>query len=48
MFIKLGFEPVPHEPYCFIKGGIYIFFYIDDFVFAYKLSYTERVMGLIK
>jgi hypothetical protein len=33
---KLGFEPVPHEPCCFMKNGIGMFFYVDDIVFMFK------------
>jgi hypothetical protein len=33
---KLGFEPVPHEPCCFMKNGIVMFFYVDDIVFMFK------------
>jgi len=33
---KLGFELVPHKPYCFMKNGIVMFFYVDDIVFAFK------------
>ena len=33
---QLGFEPVPHKPYCFMKNGIIMFFYVDDIVFSYR------------
>ena len=33
---QLGFEPVPHEPCCFMKDRIIMFFYVDDIVFSYK------------
>ena len=44
---KLGFEPVPHEPCCFIKNGIIMFFYVDDIVFAFRKHETETAKGLI-
>jgi len=44
---KLGFEPVPHEPCCFMKNGIIMFFYVDDIVFAYKKHQKETVSGLV-
>ena len=33
---KIGFQPVPHEPYCLTYNGIRIFFYIDDIVVAFS------------
>jgi hypothetical protein len=44
---KLGFEPVPHEPCCFMKNVIIMFFYVDDIVFAFKEHQRETAMGLI-
>ena len=44
---KLGFEPVPHEPCCFMKNGIIMFFYVDDIVFAFKKHQKETALGLI-
>ena len=32
---ELGFTPVPHEPCCYTCNGVIIFFYVDDFIFAY-------------
>ncbi|CCE34925.1 uncharacterized protein CPUR_08864 [Claviceps purpurea 20.1] len=32
----IGFQVVPHEPCCLIKGGIIIFFYVDDIIVAYR------------
>ncbi|KAL2137689.1 hypothetical protein VTI28DRAFT_8559 [Corynascus sepedonium] len=34
----LGFQPVPHEPCCFTKDGMIIFFYVDDIVIAFHGS----------
>jgi hypothetical protein len=31
-----GYQPIPHEPCCFAKDGILIFFYVDDIVIAYR------------
>jgi hypothetical protein len=30
-----GYTQIPHEPCCFAKDGILIFFYVDDIVIAY-------------
>jgi hypothetical protein len=34
--IELGFVQIPHEPCCFKKDGILVFFYVDDIVFAFR------------
>ena len=44
---KLGFEPVPHEPCCFMKNGIIMFFYINDIIFMYKKHQQETALGLV-
>ena len=44
---QLGFEPVPHEPCCFMKNGIIMFFYVDDIVFSYKKHQKDTVLGLV-
>ena len=44
---QLGFEPVPHEPCCFMKNGIIMFFYVDDIVFSYRKHQKDTVLGLI-
>ncbi|RYP58028.1 hypothetical protein DL769_009142 [Monosporascus sp. CRB-8-3] len=33
---KLAFEPIPHEPYCYSRDDVLIFFYVDDIVLAYR------------
>jgi len=33
---ELGFKEVPQEPCVMLKGGIVIFFYVDDIVFCYR------------
>jgi hypothetical protein len=44
---QLGFEPVPHEPCCFMKNGIIMFFYVDDIVFSYRKHQEDIVLGLV-
>ena len=44
---ELGFEPVPHEPCCFMKNGIIMFFYVDDIVFSYRKHQEDIVLGLV-
>jgi hypothetical protein len=31
-----GFQPVPHEPCCWIRKGVIVFFYVDDIVVAHR------------
>ena len=33
--VSLGMEPIPHEPCCFKKDNIYLFFYVDDMTIIY-------------
>jgi len=33
---KLGFRTIPQEPCVMLKGGVIIFFYVDDIVFCYR------------
>ena len=33
---ELGFKEVPQEPCVMLKGGIVVFFYVDDIVFCYR------------
>jgi hypothetical protein len=44
---QLGFQPVPHEPCCFMKNGIIMFFYVDDIVFSYRKHQEDTVRGLV-
>jgi hypothetical protein len=39
---------VPYEPYCWIKGGVVIFFYVDDIVVTYRKAYTELARTIIR
>lgn len=43
---KLGFTPIPHEPCCYKKNGILIFFYVDDIVFACRKNQVDEVREL--
>ena len=43
-----GFQSVPHEPCCWIKGGVIVFFYVDDIVVAYRREYEEAVLAAIE
>jgi hypothetical protein len=45
--VDLGFTSIPHEPCCFIMGGMIIFFYVDDIVIAYRKRQEGDVFGLI-
>lgn len=40
---ELGFKPVPHETCCMTKGGVIIFFYVDDIVLAYRKQREDEV-----
>ena len=44
---RLGFEPVPHEPCCFMKNRIIMFFYVDDIVFSYKKHQKDTALELV-
>ena len=45
---KLGFQPIPHEPCCFIQGGIILFFYVDDTVIAFWKHQEAEARSLIE
>jgi gamma-glutamylcyclotransferase (GGCT)/AIG2-like uncharacterized protein YtfP len=45
---ELGFESVPHEPCCFSKDGILLFFYVDDIVLACSKSQRAEARELLK
>jgi hypothetical protein len=45
---ELGFKTVPHEPCCMTKGGIIIFFYVDDIVLAYKKERESEIQGIME
>ncbi|KAI1507250.1 polyprotein [Pyrenophora tritici-repentis] len=44
---ELGFQEVPHEPCCLIKGGIIIFFYVDDIILAYHKDMEQSAQQAI-
>ncbi|GAB1319504.1 putative retrotransposon HobS hobase [Madurella fahalii] len=45
---RMGFTPVPHEPCCFGKQGVLIFFYVDDIVVAYRKTAQETVNATVR
>ncbi|RYC78724.1 hypothetical protein BFJ63_vAg18401 [Fusarium oxysporum f. sp. narcissi] len=45
---ELGFQPVPHEPCCMTKGGIIVFFYVDDIVLAYRKRREDVVQRITR
>jgi transposase InsO family protein len=42
-FRELGFREVPQEPCVMLKGGVIVFFYVDDIVFCYRKKDQEVV-----
>ena len=44
----MGFNTIPYKPYCIIKGGVLIFFYINDIVFIFRKNKTRIIKGVIK
>ena len=44
----MGFNTVPHEPYCIIKEGVFIFFYVNDIVFIFRKDKTGIVKGVVR
>lgn len=44
----LGFDTVPHEPCCMTKGGIIIFYYVDDIVLAYRKERESEIQSIMK
>ena len=45
---SLGFAPVKHEPCCFSHNGIFVFFYVDDIVIAFRKSKEEAVQRFVE
>ncbi|RFN41883.1 putative retrotransposon hobs hobase [Fusarium flagelliforme] len=41
-------QQIPDEPCCYKKGNIFIFFYVDDIVIAFKKEEKEEAMQLIQ
>ena len=46
--IKMGFRTVPHKPYCKIKEGVFIFFYMNDIVFAFYKGKREIIKRVVR
>ena len=46
--IKIGFNIILHDPYCIIKKGLLIFFYINNIVFTFRKNKTRIIKGVIK
>ena len=42
LLTELGFKEVPQEPYIMLKGGIVVFFYINDIVFCYRKTDKKK------
>jgi transposase InsO family protein len=45
---ELGFKEVPQEPCVMLKGGVIIFFYVDDIVFCHRKGDAETAQEAIK
>jgi hypothetical protein len=45
---ELGFKEVPQEPCVMLKGGIVVFFYVDDIVFCYRKTDEKKAQEAIK
>ncbi|KAF7573989.1 hypothetical protein PtrM4_056120 [Pyrenophora tritici-repentis] len=39
--LEIGFSPVPHEPCCMIRDGVFTFFYVDDIILASSKRHAE-------
>lgn len=44
----LGAEPIPNEPCCYQKNGVFIFFYVDDMVVAFKKEDEDNALQIVK
>jgi Reverse transcriptase (RNA-dependent DNA polymerase) len=45
---RVGFKEVPQEPCVMLKGGIVVFFYVDDIAFCHRKGDEEKVQEVIK
>jgi Reverse transcriptase (RNA-dependent DNA polymerase) len=45
---ELGFTPMKHEPCCFTREQIIVFFYVDDIVFAFRKNHEKQARELVK
>ena len=44
----MGFSTVPHKPCCIMKKGVFIFFYIDNIIFAFQKDKTGIIKGAVR
>jgi len=44
---ELGFKEVPQEPCVMLKGGVVVFFYVDDIVFCHHKGDEDKVQEVI-
>jgi len=45
---SLRFSPILHEPCCYRKDGVLVFFYVDDIVIAFEKGKRQQVDTLIR
>ena len=45
---ELGFKEVPQEPCVMLKGGVVVFFYVDDIVFCHRKEDKEKAQEMIQ
>ena len=48
LLINLGMTQVPHEPCCFIKPGVIVFVYVDDFSVLTTRKRTQEGLDLVE
>ena len=44
----MGFNTVLYKPYYMIKGGVFIFFYINNIIFIFRKNKTGIIKGVVK
>ena len=44
----MEFNTVPYKPYCIIKNGVFIFFYINNVVFIFRENKTGIIKRVVK
>lgn len=45
---ELGFKPIAHEPCCYSKDGILLFFYVDDIVLTFRKDNQKAANEVIE
>ena len=45
---KIKFNTIPHKPYCIVKKGVLIFFYINNIIFTFRKNKTGIIKGAIR